>query len=53
MYRAASRDCDHDHQAVERPDVTPNDLGNRRDAGPIGGVSELTDEFDHTTNGDG
>ena len=33
--------------------MTPNDLGNRRDAGPIGGVSELTDEFDHTTNGDG
>ena len=24
MYRAASRDCDHDHQSVERPDVTPN-----------------------------
>lgn len=24
---------------------TPNDLGNRRDAGPIGGASVLTDEL--------
>lgn len=26
--------------------MTANDLGNRRDAGPIGGASVLTDEFD-------
>ena len=25
--------------------LTPNDLGNRRDAGPIGGASVLTDEL--------
>ena len=26
--------------------MTPNDLGNRRDAGPIGGASVLTDELE-------